>query len=442
MNAERKYGGRESKMTDYYKLSKKELKICLDAEQARYDNYKKMDLSLDMTRGKPCAEQLKLSEPMLEIDNLGDFKSESGTDCRNYGVVAGLPEARAFMGSLLGVKGENVICGGNSSLNMMYDTVCTFMLYGVSDIPDDLPWYECRDRKFICPVPGYDRHFAVTQQLGFQLIPVELRPDGPDVDEIERIVSSDPSVKGMWSVPKYSNPTGYVYSDQCIRRLASMKCAATDFRIFWDDAYTVHFLKDEPAEQANLYDECVKAGNPDRAILFGSTSKITFPGAGIAALGASTKTVDFLLSKISKQTIGPDKLNQLRHVRFLNDKAGVVNHMKKHAVIMKPKFDAVDEVLCREFGDRNGKAISWTKPEGGYFICCKTADGVATEALRLCKECGVAFTPAGSTHPYKKDPTDSYVRIAPSFPDTEQIKLAVEIFSVCVKIVLLKKLIA
>ena len=427
---------------DYYKLSKKELKAELAKEQLRYDKYKEMGLKLDMTRGKPCAEQLELSVPMLDVAALGDFKAENGLDCRNYGLVAGLPEAREFMGSLLGLKGENVICGGNSSLNMMYDTVCTFMLHGVSEKPEDAPWFECKDRKFICPVPGYDRHFAITEQLGFKLIPVDINEDGPDVDAIEKIVADDPSVKGMWSVPKYSNPTGYVYSDESIRRLAHMKCAAHDFRIFWDDAYTVHFLKDEPAAQLNLYDECVRAGNPDRAIIFGSTSKITFPGAGISALGASVSTVEFLLSRISKQTIGPDKLNQLRHVKFLKDKAGVVEHMKKHAEIIKPKFSAVNEIFEQEFGDCDDRVLSWTRPEGGYFISCRTAEGMAVKVLALCKECGVAFTPAGSTHPYKIDPTDSYVRIAPTLPTVDQIKLAVEIFSVCVKIVLINKLIA
>jgi aspartate/methionine/tyrosine aminotransferase len=427
---------------DYYKLSRKELKAELAKEQLRYDKYKEMGLKLDMTRGKPCAEQLELSVPMLDVATLGDFKAENGMDCRNYGLVAGLPEAREFMGSLLGVKGENVICGGNSSLNMMYDTVCTFMLHGVSEKPEDTPWFECKDRKFICPVPGYDRHFAITEQLGFKLIPVDIDENGPDVDAIEKIVADDPSVKGMWSVPKYSNPTGYVYSDESIKRLAHMKCAAGDFRIFWDDAYTVHFLKDEPAAQLNLYEECVKAGNPDRAIIFGSTSKITFPGAGISALAASVSTVEFLLSRISKQTIGPDKLNQLRHVRFLKDKAGVVEHMKKHAAIIKPKFSAVNEVFEREFGDCDDRVLSWTRPEGGYFISCRTAEGMAVKVLSLCKECGVAFTPAGSTHPYKIDPTDSYVRIAPTLPTVDQIKLAVEIFSVCVKIVLINKLIA
>ena len=425
---------------DYKKLSKAQLEKELLLQQSRYDKYKAMGLSLDMTRGKPCAAQLKLSEPMLDQALLEDCTSENGTDCRNYGVVAGLPEARRFMGELLGVPGDNIICGGNSSLNMMYDTISAFMLFGVSGDEADRPWFEEKDRKFICPVPGYDRHFAVTELFGFKLIPVDINPDGPDMDEIERIVRDDPSVKGMWSVPKYSNPTGYVYSDECIRRLARMKCAAHDFRIFWDDAYTVHFFNDSPADQLNLYDECVKAGNPERTIMFGSTSKITFPGAGIAALAADKKTVDFLLSKISKQTIGPDKLNQLRHVKFLKDLQGVVAHMKKHADIMKPKFDAVQDVFESEFDEPVEGQLQWTKPEGGYFICCKTGEGMAAQVLDMCKQCGVAFTPAGSTHPYKKDPTDSYVRIAPSYPEIGQIRSAVEIFCICVKITLIKQL--
>ncbi|MBO4327599.1 MAG: aminotransferase class I/II-fold pyridoxal phosphate-dependent enzyme [Clostridia bacterium] len=425
---------------DLKRLTADELVTELEAQLNRYDKYMQMGLSLDMTRGKPCPEQLKLSEPMLCDEILGDHTSESGTDCRNYGVLAGLPEARRFMGELLGVPGDNIICGGNSSLNMMYDTMCSFMLFGVSDDEEDRPWSESKERKFICPVPGYDRHFAITQLLGFKLIPVDIIPDGLDMDEVERIVKDDPSVKGIWSVPKYSNPTGYVYSDECIRRLARMECAAKDFRIFWDDAYTVHFINGEPAKQLSLFDECAKAGNPDRVIVFGSTSKITFPGAGISALAADKKTVDFLLSRIAKQTIGPDKLNQLRHVKFLKNVEGVVEHMKKHAVIMKPKFDAVEEVFENEFGSPLEGQLEWTKPEGGYFICCRTGDGMATEVLSMCKQCGVAFTPAGSTHPYKIDPTDSYVRIAPSYPDVPKIKSAVEIFCICVKIVLIKKL--
>ena len=427
---------------NYLGLGKKELKKELDIQQSRYEKYMAMGLTLDMTRGKPCAEQLKLSEPMLSDSILGDYRSENGTDCRNYGILAGLPEARTFMGELLGVPGENIICGGNSSLNMMYDTISTFMLFGVSEDENDRPWFEDKDRKFICPVPGYDRHFAITQQFGFKLIPVDIGPDGPDMDEVERIVRDDPSVKGIWSVPKYSNPTGYVYSDECIQRFARMKCAAKDFRIFWDDAYTVHFINGSPAKQLSLFDECVKAGNPERVIMFGSTSKITFPGAGISALAADKSTIDFLLSKISKQTIGPDKLNQLRHVKFLKNVDGVVEHMKKHAVIMKPKFDAVGQIFENEFGAPREGQLSWTKPEGGYFICCRTGDGMASEVLSMCRRCGVAFTPAGSTHPYKIDPTDSYVRIAPSYPDVDQIKSAVEIFCICVKIVLINRLLA
>ena len=427
---------------DLNTMSREELAAELAKQRARFERYKAQGLRLDMTRGKPGPDQLKLSEPMLEYGMVEGGISDSGIDCRNYGQVAGLPEARAFMGELLGVKGDNVICGNNSSLNMMYDTVCTFMLYGVSERPEDRPWFEDKARKFICPVPGYDRHFAITEQLGFQLIPVELRPDGPDMDEIERIVRSDSSVKGMWSVPKYQNPTGYVYSDECIRRLAEMECAAPDFRIFWDDAYTVHFLNEEPAEQLNLIDACVAASHPERAIIFGSTSKITFPGAGIAALAAGDETIKFLLSRISKQTIGPDKLNQLRHVRFLKNKASVVAHMKLHAEIIKPKFDAVEEVFEAEFGSPNETVLDWTRPEGGYFICCRTQNGLAAATLALCNECGVKFTPAGSTHPYRKDPTDSYIRLAPTFPELEQIRAAVEIFCICVKIVLIERLLA
>lgn len=424
---------------NYRAMGKAALLDELKKQLSRFESFKSMGLKLDMTRGKPCPEQLKLSEPMLDPELIGDFTSENGADCRNYGLVAGLPEARSFMGELLGVDAENVICGGNSSLNMMYDTICTFMLHGVSDSPEDKPWFSVNDRKFICPVPGYDRHFAITEQLGFELIPVEIGPDGPDVDAIEKIVRDDPSVKGMWSVPKYSNPTGFVYSDECIRRLASMKCAADDFRIFWDDAYTIHFFNDRPSSQLNLLKACAEAGHPERAILFGSTSKITFPGAGLAALAADRKTVDFLLTRISKQTIGPDKMNQLRHVKFLKNRENVIVHMRKHAAIMKPKFDAVEEIFSEEFGSYEDPILTRTVPEGGYFICCRTDEGMATKVLSLCRECGVSFTPAGATHPYGIDPTDSYIRIAPSFPSIEQIRTAVEIFCVCVKIVWLNE---
>ncbi len=426
----------------YDGLDRKELESRLKAERERLENFRAKKLDLDMTRGKPCGEQLKLSEPMLDFRYVGSGISDSGTDCRNYGLAAGIPEARKLMGDLLGVPASNVICGGNSSLNMMYDTLATFMLYGVSDSESDVPWSAVGNRKFICPVPGYDRHFAITEQMGFTLVPVDINPDGPDVDAIEKIASSDDSVKGIWGVPKYSNPTGYVFSNECIKRLASMKCAASDFRIFWDDAYTVHFLKDEPAEQLNLMDACAAAGNPERAVLFGSTSKITFPGAGIAALAAGDNTYKFLLSRIMKQTIGPDKLNQLRHVRFLSDKAGVVEHMKRHAAIIKPKFEAVIDIFRKEFGSPGNGILRWTEPEGGYFICARTQNGSAKKVVAACSDCGVRLTPAGSTHPYGIDPTDSYIRLAPSFPDVDQIRAAVEIFSICVKIDALEKLLA
>lgn len=422
----------------YCEMSKKQLAEELDRQKARYEDLKAKGLSYDMTRGKPCPDQLDLSEELLDASLIGNGRAENGLDCRNYGILTGIPEARTLMGELLGVPADQVIVGGNSSLNMMYDTIAAYMLYGTS--AEGEPWHKEEKRKFICPVPGYDRHFGVTEALGFELIPVEILPDGPDMDRIEALVAADPAIKGMWSVPKYSNPTGYVYSDEKIRRLASMKCACPDFRIMWDDAYTVHFLYDAPAEQLNLIDACREAGNPDRAIMITSTSKITFPGAGVAAIASSPANIAYLSKLLGKQTIGSDKLNQLRHVHFLKNRAGVLEHMKKHAAILRPKFEAVQEVFEREMSGLG--ILEWTCPQGGYFISIDMPDGCAARAVAMAKDCGVAFTPAGATFPYGKDPRDRNVRIAPSFPPLSQIGTAIEVLCVCIKICALEKLLA
>lgn len=420
----------------YCKMSQEQLKDELSVQKARYDAFMAKGLSYDMTRGKPCTEQLDLSNDILNPALVADVKNEEGLDCRNYGVLTGIPEARRLMGSMLGVPASQVIVGGNSSLNMMHDLLAFFMLHGTSS--EGKPWCKEDKVKFICPVPGYDRHFGVTQSLGFELIPVDILPDGPDVDRIEALVANDASIKGMWSVPKYSNPTGYVYSDEKIRRLAAMKCAAPDFRIMWDDAYTVHFLKDAPVDQLNLIEACKEAGNPDRGIMITSTSKITFPGAGIAAIASSPSNIAYITKLLSNQTIGADKMNQLRHVRFFKDREGVLAHMRRHADVLRPKFEAVLEVFDREMSGLD--ILSWTKPEGGYFISIDVPEQCASKVVSMAKACGVAFTPAGATYPYGTDPLDRNIRIAPSFPPLEQIGTAIEVLCVCIKICALEKL--
>lgn len=420
----------------YCKMSQEQLREELNVQQSRYDAFMAKGLSYDMTRGKPCPEQLDLSNGLLDPSLVADVKTAGGLDCRNYGVLTGIPEARALMGSMLGVPDDQVIVGGNSSLNMMHDLLAFFMLHGTSQ--NGKPWCKEEKIKFICPVPGYDRHFGVTESLGFELIPVDILPDGPDMDRIEALVKNDPSIKGMWSVPKYSNPTGYVYSDNCIRRLASMPTAAEDFRIMWDDAYTIHFLGETPVPQLNLIEACTAAGNPERGIMIASTSKITFPGAGIAAVASSPANIAYFTKLLSSQTIGSDKMNQLRHVRFLKDREGILAHMRKHADILRPKFQAVLEVFDREMTGLD--ILSWTKPEGGYFISIDVPEGCASKVVAMAKACGVAFTPAGATYPYGVDPLDRNIRIAPSFPPLSQIGTAIEVLCVCIKICALERL--
>ena len=408
---------------EYNKMSQEQLKEELNVQKARYDAFMAKGLSYDMTRGKPCTEQLDLSNDILDPSLVADVKTAGGLDCRNYGVLTGIPEARALMGSVLGVPADQVIVGGNSSLNMMHDILAFFMLHGTS--ASGKPWCKEDKVKFICPVPGYDRHFGVTESLGFELIPVDLLPDGPDMDRIEALVKEDASIKGMWSVPKYSNPTGYVYSDEKIRRLAAMPTAAEDFRIMWDDAYTIHFLGDAPVDQLNLIDACKDASNPDRGIMISSTSKITFPGAGIAAIASSPANIAYITKLMSSQTIGSDKMNQLRHVRFFKDRDGLLSHMQRHADILRPKFQAVLEVFDREMTESG--VLSWTKPEGGYFISIDVPEGCATKVVAMAKACGVAFTPAGATYPHGMDPLDRNIRIAPSFPPLSQIGTAMRL---------------
>lgn len=404
----------------------------LDALRAEYDSFRARGLALDMTRGKPCNEQLDLSLGLL--DCLGrEYKAADGTDCRNYGVVEGLPEARALFAELLEVQPAEVVVGGNSSLALMHDVIVQALLKGTTG---GAAWHGQRP-KFLCPSPGYDRHFAICERYDIEMVPVAMRDDGPDMDEVERLVSGDPRVKGMWCVPRYSNPGGVVYAKQVVERLAAMPCAAADFRILWDNAYAVHHLVDDPPPLANLLAACAAAGDPDRAIVFTSTSKITFAGAGVAALAASAANVRHIVAGLSIQTIGHDKLNQLRHARFFGNAAGVAAQMKKHAAILKPKFDAVTAILAERLG---GKGVAtWSDPQGGYFVSLDTPDGCASRVVRMAEEAGVKLTKAGATYPYGKDPRDRNIRLAPSFPPLAQVRQAMELVAICVEIAALER---
>lgn len=409
----------------------------LEAElKQRYDKFQARKLNLDMTRGKPCAEQLDLALGMLDCVDASHFHAADGADCRNYGGLDGIPETKALFGEYLSVPPAQVIVGGSSSLNMMYDTIVRAMTLGVAG--GDKPWGRYPAVKFLCPSPGYDRHFAICEQLGIEMIPVAMDDHGPDMDAVEALVAQDEAVRGIWCVPCYSNPTGVVYSAEVVDRLARMKTRAADFRIMWDNAYAVHHLTDHPKPLRNILAACQEAGHADRVFLFGSTSKVTFAGAGLAVMGASAPNIELIKKQISIQTIGPDKLNQLRHTLFLRDMQGIEAIMKKHAAILKPKFDAVEEVLQRELG---GKGVAtWTRPEGGYFSSLDTLDGCAKAVVDMAGKAGVKFTPAGATFPYRQDPRDRNIRIAPSFPPLKDIYPAMELLAICIQLVSIAKL--
>lgn len=425
-------------MTTYSELSEKDLldlKAALDKE---YAEHKAKGLSLNMARGKPAAAQLDLSMPMLDLVNAeSSCVSESGTDLRNYGILDGIPECKRLMASMLDDDPENVIVFGNSSLTIMYDSIMRFMMFGTLG---STPWNKLDKVKFLCPVPGYDRHFAITERFGIEMINVPLLEDGPDMDVVEELVK-DAAVKGIWCVPKYANPSGITYSDEVVRRLASMECAAEDFKIMWDNAYCVHHLNEDVAEQDQLLDigkACVKAGNPNRYYKFASTSKVTFPGAGVAAMAASPANIEEVRSHITIQMIGHDKLNQLRHALFLHDGEGIAEHMQKHAALIAPKFELVVKMLEEKLADTG--CASWTNPRGGYFISFDGPEGTAKRIVDLAKGAGVTMTGAGATYPYKRDPKDSNIRIAPTLPPLAELEQAMEVFICCVKLASVEKL--
>lgn len=418
-------------------MSAAQLKELLDEEKEKYEAYKSRGLKLNMARGKPCAEQLDLTRGMLDtVNSQSPMLASDGTDVRNYGVLDGLHEAKIMFSKMLGVEVDEVIVGGNSSLNMMYDTVVRNLLFGADE--QSKPWVECGKIKWLCPAPGYDRHFSICESLGIEMITVPLGSDGPDMDMIERLVSEDESIKGIWCVPMYSNPTGITYSDETVKRFAALEPKAKDFRIFWDNAYCIHHLTDTPDKLLNLMDELKKNGKEDMVYMFASTSKISFPGAGVAAMAASRKNIEYILSKMTVQTIGPDKINQLRHTEFFGGYDGLVEHMKKHTAVIKPRFDVVINALEAEVKPLG--IGNWHKPNGGYFVSFDSINGCAKEIVQLCKEAGVVLTGAGATYPYKNDPDDKNIRIAPTYPSIEELTTAMEIFCTAVKIASAEKL--
>lgn len=421
----------------YSEMSKEQLLTLKSELNQKYSDAKAKGLSLDMSRGKPSATQLNVSLGLLDaINSSSELVAEDGTDCRNYGVLDGIPEAKKLMADMMGTTPEHIIIYGNASLNIMYDQVSRAYAHGIMG---NTPWCKQDKIKFLCPVPGYDRHFKITESFGIEMINIPMSESGPDMDLIENYVNNDETVKGIWCVPKYSNPQGFTYSDDTVRRFANLKPAAKDFRIFWDNAYVIHHLYDDRQDEIlDIISECEKAGNPDMVYEFASTSKVSFPGSGIAALATSKDNLADIKKHMTVQTIGHDKLNQLRHVRYFKNINGLKEHMKKHADQMRPKFEAVLAVLDKELG---GLGIgSWYAPHGGYFISFDSMDGCAKEIVAKCKEAGVKLTNAGATFPYGKDPKDSNIRIAPSFPTPEEMAQAADLFVLCVKLVSVEKL--
>lgn len=424
-------------MRPYRELSTQELEEIKTDLEKRFDEVKAKNLKLDMSRGKPSAAQLDLAMGMMDVLNSEtELVCEEGVDCRNYGVLDGIKEAKQLLSDMCEVPKDNIVIFGNSSLNVMYDTIARSMTHGVMG---STPWCKLDKVKFLCPVPGYDRHFAITEHFGIEMINIPMTMEGPDMDMVEELVSSDDSIKGIWCVPKYSNPQGITYSDRTVHRFAKLKPAAKDFRIFWDNAYGIHHLYEDKQDYLiEILMECKKEGNPDMVYKFCSTSKVSFPGSGVAAIAASTANLVDIRKQMQIQTIGHDKLNQLRHARFYKDIHGMVKHMKKHADILRPKFEAVLDVLDRELG---GLEIGeWIRPRGGYFISFDAMEGCAKAIVAKAKEAGVVMTKAGATFPYGKDPKDSNIRIAPSFPTPEELAVAAEVFVLSVKLVSIDKI--
>jgi len=423
-------------MHSYQEMDSVELKAELKALQARFDEIIGLKLSLDMTRGKPCKEQLDLANDMLAVLKPGDVFSEDGSDCRNYGVPLGIKEIRDFFARMLGTTAGHVIAGNSSSLNLMFDTLMRSLVFG--EIESERPWLKEDKLKWLCPVPGYDRHFLVTETLGFELIPVPLNENGPDMEIVEKLVAEDASIKGMWCMPLYSNPDGFIYSTEVCRRLASMKTAAADFRILWDNAYVVHHLyEDRKGSLPDILALCEEEGNPNRVYEFASTSKITLAGSGISCIAVNKDNFDRTRKYLSVQTIGPDKMNELRHIRYIPDEEALQEVMKRQASVIRPKFDATLSILASELDDTG--IAKWNKPLGGYFISLHVYPGTARKVVALAKEAGVALTPAGATYPYGKDPQDANIRIAPTFPAIGDVKKAISVLCVCAKMAAVEK---
>lgn len=425
-------------MLPYSQRSHQELEQLHRQLIERYEDWRGKGLTLDMSRGKPAGDQFDLVGDMLDtLNSNSSLKSADGLDCRNYGNFGGIPECKALFCEMLGVNFDELFIGGNSSLALMYSSIAKMMLFGVRKGAQ--PWCKLDKVKFLCPSPGYDRHFAITEHFGFEMIPIEMTPNGPDMDEVERLVASDESIKGIWCVPKYSNPQGITYSDETVRRFANMKTAANDFMIMWDNAYAVHDLYPNDRDQVlNVLDECKKAGNPDRVMMFASTSKVSYAGAGIAAFACSTENMKRMKKLISIQTIGFDKINMLRHARYFKNLDGIMQHMDQQAQLLRPKFETVIEIFEKEL---TGKGIAeWLNPKGGYFISLDVLDGCAKRVVGLCKEAGVTLTSAGATYPYGVDPRDRNIRVAPTYPTIPELEQAVELLCLCTELAAVEKL--
>ncbi len=418
-------------------MSKEQLSAFKAECEKEYEAYKAKGMKLDMSRGKPGADQLDIAMPMFDVfTNSASMIADDGTDCRNYGMLTGIPDAKKLFGALLGVGTDEIIIGGNSSLSLMYDTVARAVTHGVYG--SEKPWGKCEKVKFLCPAPGYDRHFAICETFGIEMITVPMKNDGPDMDMVEKLVAEDEAIKGIWCVPLYSNPDGIVYSDETVRRFANLSPKAKDFRIFWDNAYCVHYLKDAPDRILNILDECKKTGKEDMVFIFASTSKISFPGAGVAVMAGSVNNMKQVADLMGIQCISYDKINQLRHVKYFKDMDGIMAHMAKHKAILAPKFNMVLDMLDKEIGELG--ILEWNKPNGGYFVSVNTLDGCAKRTVQLCKEAGVVLTGAGATFPYGKDPADKNIRIAPTYPPVSELEQAMNIFCISLKLASVEKL--